>query len=336
MCLVAAESVLRLLGSRSTQAREIGNVQSLLTAHPTLGYLWKSNLSMPVGTATWADQVPRALTTDATGFFNNPSAISRRLANEHINIIGLGDSFVHDAANTFYEFFDRHSLFYYSMAMHRHSPPQYNIILRDYATPLRPDWIIYALYENDFYEAEDFQAWTESGMDWFAFHSGTWAGRPIGVGAVARLTQRHIPGLRQRFLMAAERFGFVRGLRVKNGERIATQVMGALGLATEMESNFLLVLIPSKKAVIRGVSDEAPLYADLLNRIRSRTDLRILDLAPRFRTCCGNPASLYYKIDGHWNEAGMTEGAKAILEIVGRPSPHHVLDERKGVKKGSI
>jgi hypothetical protein len=58
----------------------------------------------------------------------------------------------------------------------------------------------------------------------------------------------------------------------------------------------------------------------LLNRVRPRTDLRILDLAPRFRTCCGDPASLYYKIDGHWNEAGMTEGAKAILEIVGASS----------------
>jgi hypothetical protein len=95
--------------------------------------------------------------------------------------------------------------------------------------------------------------------------------------------------------------------------------VSALDLANQMESNFLLVLIPSKKAVIRGVSLQAPLYADLLNRLQPRTDLRILDLAPRFRTCCGDPASLYYKIDGHWNEAGMIEGAKAILEIVGAP-----------------
>jgi hypothetical protein len=157
MSLVVAESGLRLLAHQSTHAQEVGRVQSLLRTHPTLGYLWESNLSLPAGTP-WMDQVPRALTTDAMGFFNHPTAISRRAADEHVNIVGLGDSFVHDAANTFYQFFDRHSLFYYSLAMHRHSPPQYNIILRDYAVPLRSDWIIYGLYENDFDEAEDFEA----------------------------------------------------------------------------------------------------------------------------------------------------------------------------------
>ena len=70
--LVMAEFGLRFLASRSTHEREVDKVQSLLRAHPTLGYLWKSNLSLPVGTETWADQVPQALTTDATGFFNNP------------------------------------------------------------------------------------------------------------------------------------------------------------------------------------------------------------------------------------------------------------------------
>ena len=171
------------------------------------------------------------------------------MANEQVNIIGLGDSFVHDAANTFYEYFDRHSLFYYSLAMHRHSPPQYNIILRDYAAPLRPDWIIYGLYENDFDEAEDFDAWRESGVDWFAFHSGTWAGWPTGGGAFDRLTQQYIPELRWRFLRAAYRYGFLRVPMAQSGERMATQVVSALDLANQMESNFLLVLIPSKKAV---------------------------------------------------------------------------------------
>lgn len=315
--LVMAECGLRLSASRSTQAQEVSKIQPLLRAHSTLGYLWESNLSLPVGTLKWADQVPRALTTDAIGFFNDPTAISRLASDEHVNIIGLGDSFVHDAANTFYQFFDRQSLFYYSLAMHRHSPPQYNIILRDYALPRRPDWIIYGLYENDFDEAEDFEAWRESGVDWFAYHSGSWAGRPIGRGAVARLTQRYIPELRRRLLKAADRFGFGDAPMAQSGERIATLVVSALDAANQMESNFLLVLIPSKKAVIGGESPKAPLYTDLLNRVRPRTDLRILDLAPRFRTCCGDPASLYYKIDGHWNEAGMTEGAKAILEIVG-------------------
>lgn len=319
--VAVAEYSLRFLASRSTHAQEVGKIQSLLRAHPALGYLWDRNLSLPVGTLTWADQVPRALTTDAFGFFNHPTAISRLAAGERVNLIGLGDSFVHDAANTFYEFFERRSLFYYSLAMHRHSPPQYNIILRDYAAQRRPDWIIYGLYENDFDEAEDFEAWNESGLDWFAFHSGNWAGRPVGSGAVARLTQRYTPELRRLFLRAAGRFGFFRAPMAESAERVATHIVSALNFAKLMKSNFLLVLIPSKQAVIGGVSPRAPLYADLLDRLRPRTDLRILDLAPRFRTCCGDPASLYYQIDGHWNEAGMTEGAKAIIEIVRAPLP---------------
>ena len=73
--LVMAECGLRLFASRSTQAQEVGKIQPLLRAHPTLGYLWASNLSLPPGTLKWADQVPRALTTDAMGFFNDPTAM---------------------------------------------------------------------------------------------------------------------------------------------------------------------------------------------------------------------------------------------------------------------
>lgn len=129
------------------------------------------------------------------------------------------------------------------------------------------------------------------------------------------------PELRQSLLRTAERFGFRQPAPVaQSGERVAMLIVNALDAANQVKSNFLLVLIPSKKTLIRGLSATAPLYSDLLSRIRSRTDLRILDLEPRFRTCCGDPASLYYRIDEHWNEAGMTEGAKAILEIVGGPS----------------
>jgi hypothetical protein len=105
----------------------------------------------------------------------------------------------------------------------------------------------------------------------------------------------------------------------QSGERVATAIVSALDLAKQTKSNFLLVLIPSKEAVIGGASANEPLYRGLLNRLRPHTDLRILDLAPRFQTCCADPASLYYKIDGHWKEAGMTEAANAILEIVGAP-----------------
>ncbi len=134
LCLVplaASELFLRARFGESPYApgEQLRKVQSYLRLHPTIGFRWKANIDTGDGVRLpWADQIVEPLSTDEVGFRNLPQAIAAR--NERtIDIIGLGDSFVHDAAYVFHEFFWDRGLFYYNMAMHRQCPPQYNLIL---------------------------------------------------------------------------------------------------------------------------------------------------------------------------------------------------------------
>ena len=170
-------------------------VQSQLALHPRVGFLWKGDIERSDGVLLpWADQVVEPLSTDSAGFRNHPRAIAWRKQGRRAHVIGLGDSFVHDAAYFFFELFAERDLFYYNLAMHRHSPPQYNRIFEEYAASRRPDWVVYGVFENDFREALDFEAWRASSRDWFSYHSGTWAGPPTSGSALLRLLRRGFPG----------------------------------------------------------------------------------------------------------------------------------------------
>ena len=78
--------------------------------------------------------------------------------------------------------------------MHRQGPPQYNRILESYAVALKPDMVIYGLYENDFFETLDFEAWLNSGEDWFTYHSGYWCGPASDIPVTVRLFRRYLKG----------------------------------------------------------------------------------------------------------------------------------------------
>lgn len=157
--------------------QEIRAVQSYLKPHPRVGYLWKENLRPDKDRLlSWADEGGVGLSTDEVGFFNSPQAIQVRRSGHWPEIIGLGDSFMHNASFAFHDFFWQHGMFFYSMAMHRHCPPQYNLILKECALPIRPRWIVYGVFENDFTETTDFENWRTSGLNWFDYHSGTWYG----------------------------------------------------------------------------------------------------------------------------------------------------------------
>ena len=144
-------------------------VQRLLELEPDCGYLWRPNLDVVFpAELRWIDTTvegirPWPLVTDSFGFRNHKTAIARQ--NESLDIIGLGDSFMHDAAETFYGFFSRNGYHYYSYAMHRHCPPQYNMILQKYALARKPTLALYGVFTNDFAESEDFENWRSSGMD---------------------------------------------------------------------------------------------------------------------------------------------------------------------------
>ena len=197
LMLLFLELVFRkmFLDTAYVPSKEIQKTQSLLKLHPRIGYLWKKTIGYDSGTILkWRDQAPTVLSTDSIGFKNPPEAIQAREEGKQIDIIGLGDSFIHDASGVFYLHFRANNMFYYNMAMHRQSPPQYNIILDDYVKIENPDFVIYGLHETDFKEARDFENWKRSGIDWFTYHSGTWCGPPLNNNRIKRFFIKNLKG----------------------------------------------------------------------------------------------------------------------------------------------
>ena len=291
-------------------------VQSYLQLHPTLGFLWKRDIAYDDGVLLpWRDQVVVPLSTDSAGFRNHPGAIAALEGDRRVDVIGLGDSFLHDCAYIFHDLFEQRGLFYYNLAMHRHSPPQYNLILEQYAAALRPRWVVYAVFENDSREAVDFERWKASGLDWFSYHSGIWAGPPVDASRLGRLLRRSFRG----------GYGFYRSLTRESRQRreraelsqqipanLRSYVLEASEIARSRGIRLLLVLVPSKTTAIQGRSDESPLYDQLLRDLREAA-IPTLDLRQSFAESDRDPASLYYRLDAHWNPDGMRAAAEAIL-----------------------
>lgn len=323
--LVLGEFVLRLRYSEPsrTPTPEVVAIQRHLQLHPRIGFTWNANVTQDQNIVIEvADADFQPLSTGEFGFLNHPAAIEGVKAGEAVDIIGLGDSFMEHAAHNFYEFFESKGIAYYGMAVHRQAPPHYNVILEDHALLLRPKWILYGLFENDFMETADFDRWRVSGLDWFAFHSGTWCGPPVAANALARFKDRHLGGydglyhvLRVR--LRGERMTLT-GPTQAEIERVLQEIRRANDLSTASGAAFALVLIPSRATALTGSSPESEAYDVLLNELDG-APLTLIDLRAPFIEHEA-PASLYYKIDAHWNRAGMDLAAKTILDAIGRNS----------------
>ncbi len=294
---------------------EIRKVQRYLKADPQLGFLWKSGLR-PAGSSL-------QIATDESGFLNSPQAIERRASGRPVEIIGLGDSFIHNAATVFPDFFWERGLLYYNMAMHRHCPPQYNAILETYALGARPRWIVYGYFENDLPEIEDFESWRRSGLDWFTYHSGTWCGPSVDVPPLVAALRTRLPGLYA--LTRAGRAGVKQHLRAnapaeKPNARTTRQVDSAFrylseahALAQEHHIGLLIVFIPSKPSILSGETQN-PAYPELLARAK-RAGIAVLDLYPTF-VRRDDRSSLYFQTDQHWNTKGMLLAAEQIYKVL--------------------
>ena len=324
--LVAAELVFRHRYAHMfrTPSPEVLAIHEHLILHPDLGFTWRPNVSVDENISfSYADVAYPPLSTDAHGFANPPEAIAAQRAGERIEIVGLGDSFMEHGAYAFREMFGDAGIAYYSMAIHRQAPPQYNNILREYALPLKPDWVVYGLFENDFVETADYEAWRTSGLDWFAYHGGTWCGPPVAPNAAARAARRHMRGL----------LAFAKVLRTKVSGAPATATTGAVpgvelvsryaqeaaDLCREYGVRFLIVVIPSKVTTLQGESPESERYDELLAQLEG-IDIDVLDLRPAFEED-PNPAALYYEIDSHWNEHGIRKAGEAILRYIMEEQP---------------
>ena len=293
----------RIRAMRRDQYRKIQVVQRYLVLNDDVGFLWKPNQSVAlVEKDRWLNArlegIPPEppLAIDDYGFPNNPAAIEALKTNTP-DIIGLGDSFIHNGANLFFRFFQKHGYFYYNMAMHRQCPPQYNAILARYAINHRPKHILYGVYVNDFEETEDFRQWKQSGLDWFTYHSGIWCGPPVkSKGAREPVT-------------------------AKDRDATLRDVLGCILNANELcRTNGIeltLMLIPSKDYVVskcRSDPYETTFY-DTLQNDASRAGIRVIDLRDIF-VMENNPASLYWKLEGHWSHHGMDVAATVYLRAL--------------------
>jgi hypothetical protein len=295
---------------------EVLAIQPYLKLHPEIGFTWNENIDAAENIVfTIQDAEQEALSTDARGFINPPDALQQRAQDSAVEVIGLGDSFMEHASHTFRKAFASAGYSYYNLAIHRQATPQYNAILNAYALPMNPKIIVYGLFENDFAEAEDFRNWKESGLDWFAFHSGTWCGKPLNPKASARLLNRFFPGsiafagvVRSR--LRGDRMSIL-GPSEAQVSRIAEDIVEAHRQVVDHGARFLLVLIPSRATAVNGETLESNAYDGVLSRIADAS-IPVLDLRKPFLDQ-EDPLSLYYPIDAHWNRDGMTLAADAIL-----------------------
>ncbi len=129
----------------------IDEIQQYLILDDQIGFNWKPKISASENiTFPDQDQIVYPLSTDSDGFINSPEAIANIEAGHRPHIVGVGDSFLEHGAHVLTEYFGEQGLIYRNLAMHRQSPAQFTDIVETYAVPLKPDLIVYSIYENDF------------------------------------------------------------------------------------------------------------------------------------------------------------------------------------------
>lgn len=296
---------------------EVQAIQRHLILNPDIGFTWRTNVDPEEDVVfQYKDAAHIPLSTDQWGFINAPEAIAAQTVRGAVDIIGLGDSFMEHAAHAMHASFDERSLLYYSMAIHRQSTPHYNEILTSFALDQAPKVVLYGIYENDFAEATDFDEWQSSSLDWFAFHSGTWCGRPLESSPVIRFVTDTFAGSTGLLRVVRARLGqegsVIVGPTTQEIRRVASDVITAHAIATEANAYFLLLLIPSRITVLEGDTTESKAYDRVLEEIDMK-DIPVIDFRDPFRAA-PDPASLYYQFDGHWNADGIDLATRVIVE----------------------
>jgi len=140
--------------------------QSLFMTDPELGYRIRPDFvtgRKRVG-SSWVE-----IKTDSCGFFNQDYD-----ASHPCDVACVGDSFVAPPWPNILQ--DISKLRVAGFGVPAYSPPQYSIVVRRYALPLRPKVLLYCLYVNDAVESARFEDWKRSGLDWFTFRGRDWFG----------------------------------------------------------------------------------------------------------------------------------------------------------------
>lgn len=326
-----AEGLLRLRYAEPLRvpSPEVLAIQPHLRLDALVGFAWNRDVNADQDIVfSVMDAEFEPLSTDGFGFINHPDAIADRESGITVDIVGLGDSFMEHAAHTFYDFFHERGMQYYGMAVHRQAPPQYTAILERHALELKPRWVLYGIFENDFEESVDFEDWRASGLDWFTFHSGTWCGPSRKTTTLGRFQERHLAGSTGLYRVVLSRLrgdnATLAGPSDFEVDLVFDAAVRAHELARSAGADLLVVLIPGRGTAVVGSSPESEAYDTLLRRF-AEMGTPVLDLREAF-WAVADPASLYYRQDGHWNRRGMELAAEAIFERMGAGSGEHLKD----------
>ncbi|MDB5103340.1 MAG: hypothetical protein JWP91_1029 [Fibrobacteres bacterium] len=286
--------------------------QSYMKPHPRLGFLFKENLGSSGDVKLqWADQEPGAIHSDETGFINSPFAIAAKREGKHVDVIGVGSSFMQGAAEKLHDFFWAKGLFYYSMSTPRHTLQQFTAVVEDYAAPLKPGWIVYDLNEASFELITDFDEWKKTDQDWFSYHSGTWCGP-------TRRKSDHLldshPALEALYVGMRRRIAPIPPIPLATDkeleERALREILRARDAAEANGIRFLVMTIPSRDVAIYGKSTRWYRVESILPKLR-KAGVDVLDLKPIF-AAEDDPRALYFKVDAHWNGYGIFKAAAAL------------------------
>jgi hypothetical protein len=193
----------------------------------------------------------------------------------------------------------------------------FNEVLVAYTLRMEPSWIIYELNEASPALISDYLAWKKSGLDWFAYHSGTWSGPPESSQYDLGLLKK-IPALNAVAVAVLKKVlpkkSVFAGSPEEQKNKCLEYICTADSAARRAGSRMLVLYIPSKETIFYGKSAMSGVIEKLLPLLAAKS-VTVLDLRKPFNDY-DDPRSLYYAVDGHWNKDGVLVAARAVKAMI--------------------
>ena len=281
-----------------------------------LGFIFKPNLRIPKPDTGWLDQEPRALNTDKNGFHNEIESIMDFEASSKVDILSIGDSFMYGASDLLDEFFSDQNLSFYSLTMFRYGPPQYNLSYKMFGESLEPKVVLYGIFENDFHDTYDFEAWKTSGMNWFTYHNGNFFEYPQIKPDFQSYAETYFPNLNYMFRKAikpTKKYAFSSCTPEEQSKKVFNYIKKMNHLTKKHDTTFYCVLIPARD-LVNGKTLFSQHY-DHLTDLMTKSGLEFIDLREPFNAYPVR-TELYYKKDNHWNRTGISLAATTIFNAI--------------------
>jgi len=276
----------------------IKNISREVQEHPLLGYRYPP--LQVIDENTQADQF---------GMRNAKEV----LAWNTVDVVGVGDSYVDNARLVFSEAFKAHGVKYHSLASFGYGPAQYNVLMKDFGSKLKPQVYVYSTYlGNDPGDVRRYETWRASGKGWYEHNGGylfpierqglVWGWR-LFVGRTKSFARNLVSRINP------DTYGALRGLvKRDDAETVFEYVMQAKQIADEQHAELLVVIVP-RTAGHKPLLD--PIVSKLIGLCGNK-GITCLDLDPSFGEEGGRDR--LFAPDGHWNEAGMEMAWKYLWD----------------------